>query len=284
MRLTKLPLLRTCFLLIAFLFCANSGHAEIISKLSSGQNQTIAAIGTSLTVLGAWSGQMGDWLNATYAGHATIYNCGVGASASQNTPTYTSAGSGLGTQLTNALSHNPDAVFIEFGVNDAYTPYGITPQMSRDNLQAMIDQIRAWSSSHSKPVEIVVQTMNNVADINGHSESTLRPKLAEYYEGYRTVAKNNGVLLIDHYNDWLKLYNSESNHATWLGYMDEYGVHPNTVGSANIILPTIQKALLSETPEPSCLILLAVAAVAVIAFATCRRWMKKRKMEWVTES
>lgn len=257
--------------LLGICLLANNLQAKIIPRLQSGENLTITAIGTSLTAGGAWLGQMANWMNTTFPGQVTVHNCGIGASASQNTSTYTAPTSGLGVQLGNALATNPDAIFIEFAMNDAYAPYGISQQASRENLQTMINLINIWASDNKKKVDIIIQTMNNAADINGYAEGSARPQLADYYGGYRSVAAANHLLLIDHYPNWMNLYNSESNHATWLSYTDVYGVHPNVSGTQQVVLPTIQGALMSEAPEPQSAILAAIGLLLLAAYGWRRR-------------
>jgi acyl-CoA thioesterase I len=256
--LTTLSFL-TILSFVAILFCraAGTAQASIVATLDRGENVTITAIGTSLTnaAHSTWFGKMGDWLDSQYPQQVTLYNEGVSSSASKYTDTYTSPSSGLDVQLGKALAHNPDAVFIEFGMNDAYAPYGISVQMSKDNLQTMIDQINSWASSHGKAVDIVVQTMNN------DGGSGLRPNLAAYYQGYRDVAAANELLLIDNYANWMNLYQTDP--ATWRLYVPD-GVHPNAEGSDKIILPEIERALMSQAPEPTGMAMLLGCALVML--------------------
>lgn len=227
-------------------------EGAVLPRLEQGEKLTICAIGTSVTgsywdpankvsVPSAWFPLLGKWLNSLYPEQVTIHNEGIGGAASKFTPTYANGngGSGLDVQLDRALAHNPDVLFIEFAVNDAYHKYGISKQASKDNLQEMIDRTRAWAAKHNKSVEIVVQTMNNIT----HEGD--RPEEAAYYQGYRDVAKANGLLLIDHYRNWLKLYDSEEDHATWKSNVPD-GAHPNEKGAQIVILPEIQKVLKNQ--------------------------------------
>lgn len=255
----------------------------IIPRLENGENLKIAAIGTSLTATPGswWFGDIGTWLSDKYPGQVTLYDEAVSGSASKYTATYTLPESGLDVQLGRALAHAPDAIFIEFAINDAYTPYSITQPMSKDNLQTMINQVNAYATGVGKTVNIVVQTMNNCADVNGHDAATKRPDLASYYQGYRDVAAaNSNVLLIDNYPNWVDLYNSEPNHATWLSYMDSYGIHPNAAGTQAITMPEIKRALLSQTPEPSsAMLLLTVGSVSAAMMGIRRRIRHKHVKE-----
>ena len=218
-------------LLFCFAFRAVSVEAVIIPRLMEGQNLNIAAIGTSLSATGfsSWFSQIGAWLNSQYSGKVTLDDEAIAGSYSA---------SGINVQLPTALANNPDAVFIEFSVNDSCN---ISLQESCDNLQTMINQVNTWAGVHNKTVDIVVQTMNNVP-------GSTRPNLAEYYQGYRDVAAANHVLLIDNYPNWLNLYNT--NPSLWTAYVPD-GVHPSASGSQNLILPEIQLALNSQVPEPT---------------------------------
>jgi lysophospholipase L1-like esterase len=247
---------------------ASVGQATVLSRLNQGDNLTVAAIGTSLTAsaTGSWFGQMGAWLDSQYPHQLSYHNDAVPSSASKYTSSYTYPASGLDVQLGTALTQNPDVVFIEFAMNDAYTAYGITPQMSKDNLQAMIDRINTWSAGHGKPVDIIVQTTNNEPNTGA------RPNLSAYYQGYRDVATANGLLLIDHEPNWVNLYNT--NRTLWGGYVPD-GIHPNALGTENIILPEIERALLAQTPEPSTLVL---SGAAIMACGVYRLWSRRDRV------
>lgn len=243
---------------------ATNANAAILSRLDRGESLTISAIGTSLTAAdcSTWFGQMGAWLNTKYPGKVTLDNEAISGSASSHTPWYSSDCSGLGVQLPAALKHNPDAIFIEFAINDASVDVGISPELSKQNLQTMINQINAWAAQQNKTVDIVIQTMSN------DPLSGLRPNLVTYEEGYRQVAKANGLLLIDHYPTWVNLYNNDP--ATWLNYVPDH-VHPGPLGTQNIILPEIQQSLGGQVPEPTSAILLLTGLLGLLA-CTWRKW------------
>ena len=251
----------TRVLLIPLAIClwcgASIAEGAILARLKAGEKLTICAIGTSVTgdyydpekktgVPSAWFPKLGKWLDELYPGQATLFNEGIGGAASKYTYTYTkdNGASGHDFQLDRAFAHDPDVLFVEFACNDAYLGYGISRQMSKDNLQEMVGRARAWAASHDKKLEIVVQTMNN----NTHAGQ--RPDLEDYYQGYRDVVRANGLLLIDHYPNWLKLYNSEPDHATWKTYVPD-GIHPIAIGAEHVILPEIQGALKDQFREPA---------------------------------
>ena len=229
-----------------------NASAAILERLQKGEDLTIAAIGTSLTDKGfnkdtGWFEQTGAWLNGlSFPGKVTLANRAVCGSASRTDPTTTGSKDGFH-QLNEVLEHdNPDVIFIEFAINDAYLPYHISQKQSQENLQTMIRQIRDWADRQNqgkgKTVDIVVQTMNNCI---GH-EAEKRPNLAQYYLGYEEVANANpGVLFIDHYSLWLGLYHSREDDAPWTSWVPDT-IHPNARGAKEVIVPRIQKALYAQ--------------------------------------
>lgn len=234
-------------LLTACLFVITSeAHAtlQFLNDVRSGEQVTIATMGTSLTA-GSWSdwpAKLRRWVKSEAPDPANVafWNNGVGGSSSDNL-SFTL--SGLDRQLPRALSQNPDVVFIEFGINDAYLPYGISLADSAANLNAMIDELEAQNSD----VEVVVQTMNNPVGVH----LTNRPEIGAYYQVSRDIAADRNALVIDHYPEWLSLFNSEP--ATWESYVPD-GIHPGPLGTDNLILPGIISALeLASVPEASTL-------------------------------
>lgn len=274
-RMVNLTRLLPIALATALIWIPSTARGAILERLKNGENLTISAIGTSLTATdwGFWFKPTGDWLNGQgFPGKVTLANRAVCGSASKLVPGTADYRDGV-SQLTDVLAKdNPDAVFIEFGINDAYLQYKISKQASRDNLQAMIDQIRAWAAKQNqgkgKNVEIVVQTMNNC--VNAHAVQ--RPELAQYYQGYREIAQaNKGVLFIDTYQKWLDLYNSQPDHATWNSYVPD-GIHPNAQGAKGIIVPSVQQALQGQVTAKTAG---AAGQAAPVAAAVKGPWFKQ---------
>jgi len=250
--MAKVTRLLPLALATALIWIPSTARGAILEQLKNGENLTVVAIGTSLTATdwGFWFQPTGDWLNGQgFPGKVTLANRAVCGSASKLVPGTADYRDGV-SQLADLLAKdNPDAVFIEFGINDAYLQYKISKQASRANLQSMIDQIRAWAAKQNqgkgKNVEIVVQTMNNC--VNAHADQ--RPELAQYYQGYREMAQDNkGVLFIDTYQKWLDLYNSQPDHATWNSYVPD-GIHPNAQGAKGIIVPSVQQELQGQLTQ-----------------------------------
>ena len=211
----------------------------LLAKVRSGEDVTIAMLGTSLTDRQAWVGDLQTWLSSESGGGTiTVHNFAVGGSSSN---------SGLSSQTPNALAVNPDAVFIEFGINDAADTFNVSKATSQSNLTAMIDAFRAQEPDTT----IILQTMNNVADDTGRFSN--RTDLSDYYAIYQNTAAARGLTLIDHYPNWLNLHTNDL--TTWDTYMRDE-VHPSELGQDNVLTPQLQATLLAEVPEPSSLILL----------------------------
>jgi lysophospholipase L1-like esterase len=211
------------------------GPARFVRSLQAGDQVTIVTLGTSLTGgTWRWVDVMKEWLDNDFAGLVTIHNLGVGASASSHPP----GSSGLD-KVKQAAALKPDAAFIEFAVNDAYLPYGISVEDAKRNLNTMIDALLAANPR----VEIILQTMNVVVD----EHATRRPRLGDYVEMYREVARERGVRLVDHYPNWQKLL--DSGRDKFMALVPD-GIHPQRAGYREILLPALKENLLGEKGRP----------------------------------
>jgi acyl-CoA thioesterase-1 len=237
------------FVLLLLMF-ATTGTAQVTNKhlgarfidaLHNGEKIIIVTMGTSLT-RGTWGWpdvMMDDWLNKEFPGQVICFNEGVSASSSSVGPNNNPGLSGLG-KLPSVIAHKPDVVFIEFAINDAFLPYKISKKESRRNLNTIIDQIYKANPK----VEIILQTMNSVidkADTGPHA--TDRPKLAAYTQGYRNVAKDRSLLIVDHYPNWVKLMKDNSKH---FDQLVPDGIHPALQGYKEVVLPELKKTLSHE--------------------------------------
>lgn len=207
----------------------------MIEGLDAGLPRTVVVYGTSLTAGGAWVGQLSAGLNAKYPGLITRVNAGLSGKASN---------SGVESLSSQVLAHDPDAVFVEFAMNDAFTDYepdnidhNTTQQMSQSNLNAMIDAIR-----NARPdCEIVMQTMNPAWDApNGNQSGTKRPELAANYAGYREVAAARGLPIVDNFAVWSLLQANES--VRFESFVSD-GTHPNAAGYQLVVTPAIRWTL-----------------------------------------
>ena len=226
--------------LLCLLAAPNLARAAspFIERLDAGTPQKVVVYGTSLTAGGAWVGQLSSGLNAQYPGQITWVNSGMSGRASN---------SGVANLSERVLAHNPDVVFLEFAINDSFTAYAttdidynITPRKSIDNLEAMIDAIRA-----ARPdCEIILQTMNPAWNApNGNQSGSIRPNIATYYQGYRDVAADRGLTIVDNYTVWNVLRANEQSR--FESYIAD-GTHPNSSGYQQLVTSAIRSLLGAE--------------------------------------
>ncbi|MBX3433654.1 MAG: hypothetical protein KF847_10070 [Pirellulales bacterium] len=220
---------------IAFVasFCAERalGASALIERLEAGQHQTIVVYGTSLTAGGAWVSQIATALNSQFPGQITWVNSGQSGKASNT---------GVAMLQAAVLAHSPDAVFIEFAMNDSFTAYAttdldydISPAESKFNLSSMIDSIQSARPS----AEVILQTMNPTWNApNGNGSATKRPQLATYYQGYRDFAAERGLLLVDNNLVWQKVQANTPD--VFRAYVAD-GTHPNAAGYSTATTPAI---------------------------------------------
>ena len=194
-----------------------------VRNLKDGKPQHIIVYGTSLTAGGAWVEQVRAVLETRFPGLARITNSGKGAMWS---------GWGVDNLDERVVRLKPDAVIMEFGMNDAYLPYATTTEMCCLNLTKMIDRILA---AHPE-CEIILWTTNEC--IGKHRET--RPKLEEYYQVYREVAAERGLRFVDLYPEWVQILKNDPD--AFNRYVPD-GIHPRELGSEKVTTPAILAAL-----------------------------------------
>lgn len=223
---------------VALILCLiqTAQASQLIHDLASGRSRKVVVYGTSLTASGSWVSQMQAWLAANYLGSMTLVNSGLSGKNSAE---------GVAQLNSKVLAHQPDTVFIEFAMNDAFLYSDGTPQLSvaqaRTNLITMINAIQAQNPK----VEIILQTMNSVWDspAGSNQSATLRPNLPAYYQMYRDVATERKLLLIDHYPNWLALQTNAP--GTFQTDVPD-GVHPIAAGIQLITMPLLQSRLIGD--------------------------------------
>jgi lysophospholipase L1-like esterase len=247
---------------------ALGGPSQLILNLQAGMNQTVLTYGTSLTRPGDWPNQLDAWFQAEFPGQVQLINRGIPSSSSQNQNPFFDA---LVQLESRVLVNNPDTVFIEFAVNDALEGNNISVEQSRDNLNTMIDRIL---EGHSERV-IILMTMNPAWDPPGQFPAgSARPNLAAYYQGYRDVAAQRGVLLIDNYANWMTLRNTDE--ALFEQFVPD-GVHPTPEALMQIVTPQIIADL--TVPEPASVVLMMAGVAALMGARTARRVAKQASRE-----
>ncbi len=200
--------------------------AAFVRRLDAGTPQKIVYFGTSLTAAGGWSSQASAALEKAYPRLVTFHN---GAQSGENSAW------GLSAVQKNVVDQQPDVVFIEFTTNDAVDRFNLSIEQAKANTNAIINAIRA-----ARPeCEIILQVMNPVIDRPpGHSGH--RSNLASHQQLYRDLAKERGLLLIDHMPAWTRLL--EQGEPAFRKYVPD-GLHPNSEGYTAHVIPTILRAI-----------------------------------------
>lgn len=204
----------------------NLKAAHFVQKLSIGKKQLVVTYGTSLTHGGYWVQQLSDLLNELYPGLATVQNSGESAKASDW---------GLDNIERRLLCFKPDAVFMEFAINDAYLPYNISLKQCRDNLVNMIAQIKKINPD----CDIILLTLS----LPTREHFDHRPQFEEYYNVYRDVAIKNKLMFIDTFPAWKTVLFSSPDR--FYEYVPD-GIHPSSDGCKNVSWPVIRAAILGN--------------------------------------
>lgn len=217
----------------ACLFSVTTCHAgdksRLVANLEAGKQQTVVTYGTSLTDGAPWVQELRAALDAAYPGKAKVVNSGKGAMWS---------GWGIDNLDKRVIEKKPDTVLIEFSINDAYLPYLTTVGQARTNLVGMIDRILKANAD----CEIVLMVMNPPVGV--HLER--RPRITDYNQMYRDVAKERKLMLIDHYPAWEKILQADPE--LFKKYIPD-GIHPASEGCKMVITPQILKAMgIGTTP------------------------------------
>jgi acyl-CoA thioesterase-1 len=201
--------------------------AGFVRNLQAGTKQTVVTYGTSLTDRARWVDELREFLDERFPGLATVQNTGVGAAASVW---------GLANLDERVLAYKPDAVIIEFAINDAFTPYNISLKQCRDNLEKMIGRIQRAN----KKCEIILLTLS--IPLGVHFDS--RPDFEKYYDVYRDVAVKRKLRFIDTYPAWKKVL--FSSHDKFFEYVPD-GIHPAPKGCEMVSFPVIRASIMGET-------------------------------------
>lgn len=194
-----------------------------------GVPQTLVLYGTSLSYHLAPPLRVA--LRERFGELATVINSGMAARASR---------SGLDELEPKVLRHAPDAIWLEFAINDAYSyeefgdetrDKGITLSESRDNVLALIERIE-----QAQPrCEIGLQITNPAFD-DARSlvlGATRRPNLPAFYAQTREVAAARHLRLLDATAMWQALFEAESG---WQHPLPD-GVHPTPRALRDHLVP-----------------------------------------------
>ncbi len=216
----KRTLIVATVLLCVFAVKISAEQTSVLAaNLKAGKKQTIVAYGTSLTEKGVWVDELQKKLNELFPGKATVLNKGGQGMYSKW---------GVDNLEERVIKNKPDAVLIEFAINDVVGRFNCSVPQAKENLEFMIKRIL----EQNPKCEIVLMT-TTPGDLP-------RKKIPEYYDVYRSVAKVHKFLLVDMYPQWLVLLNSDKK--TYNAYVPDL-VHPSPDGCKFVVLPAILRTL-----------------------------------------
>ena len=226
--MTSIYLLKIYVICIGFLTISVSvfAQSQLLKNLSENKQQIVVVYGTSLSSGNngnAWMKDVAKQLNEEYENRLVYHLSGKGGMWS----TW-----GVQNLEDSVIKKNPNAVIIEFTINDAFHKYNTSVKLAKLNLEYMIKRIKIYDSQ----CEIILQIMNMPIG----KSADYRPKLDEYCNMYREIAIKENLMLIDHYPNWLKIL--KKGKEEFLKYVPD-GLHPNNLGAEKIIAPFIVKRL-----------------------------------------
>lgn len=204
--------------------------SQLVQKLDAGEPQTLVTYGTSLTAGGAWVSQLKEILQEQYGDLIAVEN---GAKAGEDSRW------GVTNVEERVLIHQPDAVTIEFSMNDSLTGRSISIDEARENLLFIVQAVHAQNPG----TEVFLLTMNCLGDNKLNplpADPWGRPNLNDYYQMCRDVAQEYGLQLIDLNAEWVVW--KEENPEQFLTHVPD-GVHPDSYACQEVATPVIVKAL-----------------------------------------
>lgn len=208
--------------LLSAVFCLAGKSSVLVTNLKTGKKQTVVTYGTSLTERGAWVGQMKTILDKEYPGQITLINSGGSGQWSEW---------GVRNLDQKVIQQMPDTVFIEFSINDSVERFKGSVEIAKANLETMIEGIL----KSNPQCEIILMTMTP-GNKYPESHRSYRKDIDAHYDMYRSVAKQKGLLLIDHYLNWKNL--QKENNKLFLEYVPDT-IHPTAKGCAKVVTPVI---------------------------------------------
>lgn len=228
-RFTLISNLSIVFLLIV-VPCQAQAKSTLVQNLEAKKKQVIVAYGTSLTAKGGWIRQLQDELRKEYPGLATVINSGASGQWSKW---------GVENLDKRVIQKRPDAVFIEFSINDSVARFNCSVEQSKANLVAMIERI----GDHNPQCEIILMT-TTPGDMYPEGHRSYRKDVAAYSDMYRAVAKEHGLLLVDHHRNWIAL--QQKDKVLFRKYVPD-SIHPSVTACSEVVTPAILEALGIQT-------------------------------------
>lgn len=204
------------------------GQLRLVKNLQQGKKQVLVVYGTSLSAGAggiAWVDSVSTYFNKRYNGNLRVFNSGKSAMWS---------GWGVEHLQDSVIAKKPDAVMIEFSMNDAFLKYQTSTALALLNLDYMINRIKLYNPQ----CEIILQVMN--IPIREHAAA--RPDLVKYDDLYREVAAKRKLILIDHFENWEQIL--KQGEAEYLRFVPD-GIHPSAESARRIIAPKVIEKLLA---------------------------------------
>jgi lysophospholipase L1-like esterase len=197
-------------------------ESQLIRNLEAGREQTVVALGTSLTDKGAWVGMLSDVLATNYPGLVTVLNSGASGKNSDF---------GVANLNRLVIDKKPDTLFIEYGINDCVERFDLSVEKAESNLTMIVDT----TLSAFPDCEIILMTMTP-GDKYEPGHKSYRKNIQDYYGMYRRFARERGYLLIDHYPNWIVLQKNDP--ALFKKYVPDT-IHPRADGNEAVVIPTL---------------------------------------------
>jgi lysophospholipase L1-like esterase len=203
----------------------------VIARLHEGRRQRIVAFGTSLT--SEWNWRLwrncgGHWVRMLRERLTTRFD---GLAYVTNAARWGADSSWAARRIRRiARSGAIDAVLVEFAINDAEVRRNISLVDFHRNLVEVLDVLR----TSSPDCEVYLLVTNPV--FGRHARG--RPRLQDYYDVVRSLAREQGVGLIDTAPAWQVALTQKS----WRAWIPD-GIHPGEEGAREITLPQVQRAL-----------------------------------------
>lgn len=214
--------------------------ARFIQKLENAIPRKLAVFGTSLSF--HLAPHLRDALTARFGDLIAVHNAGLSARASR---------SALDELETKVLNFAPDALMLEFAVNDAYNyenfpddtrDKGISLAESRANLETLVARVQRALPA----CEILILTMNPAHDAphNDNRSGSRRSELTAFYQSYRNVAREKGLALIDCHRFWSDL--RAQDEARFQTLIPD-GVHPTPTAIKEVLVPFLAREIGFDT-------------------------------------
>jgi acyl-CoA thioesterase I len=160
---------------------------KTVRMLEAGEPVKLIALGDSLTQ--GWMARKGflDFLSEML--QKKYPKCRV-AIINRGIPGDTAEG-GLYRLRNDVLDHDPDLVFIQFGLNDAFT--GVNPGRFEATIQAIVEQVRNDSDAEIliiTSVPVLFERMDEIADA--------------FYGRLEAVASREGLAIVRVHRYWME--------------------------------------------------------------------------------